>query len=104
MSYALPQRSTPIYRDFDHEYRTAPPHYRPWLSLCDVAPELRRFHDCFGVEQKRPPRPLSNATFVNLAASFADPVMRAVLRKLIANLLKPVIREVVLETLRERNP
>jgi hypothetical protein len=102
MSQQVPRRSKPIYRDFDHEYRTAPPHHRPWLALCEVAPELRVFHDLYGIRQMRPPRPMSNGQFVTFAASLCDPVMRPALRKLLGNLLKPVIEDIIIDVMEQR--
>jgi len=70
------------------------PHWYHWMRLYQIAPGLRDLHEVWG-KQKRPPRPLHDATFVALAACFSDPTKREVLRALILDALGDDLVELI---------
>lgn len=76
-----------------------PVSWHPWVRLYRIAPFLRWLHETV-MYQKRPPRPLSKSLMLSLAAAFADPDQREVLRALILDLLT----DDIVELLADRNP
>ncbi len=72
-----------------------PTRWHAWRRLCNLCPELDTMHVVRHYNQKPPPRPMTFAAFVSLAASFACPVRREILRALIFDLMKPDLLEIM---------
>lgn len=71
-----------------------PDTWLPWYELYQIAPHLRELYGS-SANQRRPPRPLADSTFLSLAACFSDSRKREVLRALIFDLLKEDLREII---------
>lgn len=92
-----PKRFTP--RPDDRTPPTIPVNWHSWVRLYRFAPSLRQLHETI-LHQKRPPRPLTKGLLLGLAAAFADPEQREILRALILDLLT----DDIVELLADRTP
>lgn len=93
----LPYRPMP---DTDDEWQ--PPAWFEWTRLCKLSPELRQLHDRNSVNQKRPPRPMSDAAFASLAACFADQKKRRILAALLLDVMADDLLELIQAAILER--
>lgn len=64
-----------------------PPAWFEWTRLCKLSPALRTMHERNAMNQKKPPRTMSDASFVAFAACFADATKRKVMASLIWDLI-----------------
>jgi len=92
------------YRWYPNTKTYSPPaHWHRWLNLYRIAPILKTLHEHGAVNEKPPPVPMPDASFLKLAACYADPARREALRALNFDLLKDDIIDLLIKVVRERN-